>query len=200
MIFWTIGQGSEPVLRFFEPLVKGIHIPYPYPLVPGSKKWEPPNTGLFLFLITARRNPDLKVQLIGILYWSFLNSRVFCTWEIFSWQVFNTAARVNQQPPMHQLRMSPFNPFCGWTSSLPVEIFFFNSSLPRNSLPPASYLPPPTYHLPSPPPHTPSPELQRPRAAVERELELWLWSGSRNSWSWSWTGWSWSGTHAPTKR
>jgi hypothetical protein len=22
-------------------------------------------------------------------------------------------AGVNQQPPMHQLRMSPFNPFCG---------------------------------------------------------------------------------------
>ncbi len=88
---------------------------------------------------------------------------------------------------MHQLRMSPFKPFCGWTSSLPIEIFFFTSSLPRNSLPPPSYLPPPTYHLPSPtppptstllpttyqphPPLTPSPELQRPRAAVERELE-----------------------------
>ncbi len=80
-------------------------------------------------------------------------------------------AGVNQQPPMHQLRMSPFNPFCGWTSSLPVEIFFFTSSLPRNSLPPPSYLPPPTYHLPTPPPLTPSPELQRPRVAVERELE-----------------------------
>jgi hypothetical protein len=51
-------------------------------------------------------------------------------------------AGVNQQPPMHQLRMIPFNPFCGWTSSLPVEIFFFTSSLPRNSLPPPSYLPP----------------------------------------------------------
>ncbi len=61
-------------------------------------------------------------------------------------------ARMNQQPPMHQLRMSPFNPFCEWTSSLPVEIFFFTSPLPRNSLPPPSYLPPPTYHLPSPPP------------------------------------------------
>jgi hypothetical protein len=63
-----------------------------------------------------------------------------------------SSARVNQQPPMHQLRMSPFNPFCGWTSSLPVEIFLFTSSLPQNSLPPPSYLPPPTYHLPSPPP------------------------------------------------
>jgi hypothetical protein len=104
-------------------------------------------------------------------------------------------AGVNQQPPMHQLRMSLFNLFCEWTSSLPVEIFFFTSSLPRNSLPPPSYLPPPTYHLPTPPPLTPSPELQKPRAVVEQELELWMWSGS-----FSWTGWSWSRTHAPTKR
>ncbi len=59
---------------------------------------------------------------------------------------------MNKQPPMHQLKMSSFNPFCGWTSSLPVEIFFFTSSLPWNSVPPPSYLHPPTYHLPTPPP------------------------------------------------
>ncbi len=71
-------------------------------------------------------------------------------------------AGVNQQPPMHQLRMSPFNPFCGWTSSLPVEIFFFTSSLPQNSLPSPSYLPPLTYHLPSPAPLLPPPSYLPP--------------------------------------
>ncbi len=91
-------------------------------------------------------------------------------WQFQFWGSPDLAG-VNQQPPMHQLRMRPFNPFCGWTSSLPVEIFFFTSSLPRNSLPPPSYLPPPTYHLPTPPPLTPSLELQKPWVAVERELE-----------------------------
>jgi hypothetical protein len=73
---------------------------------------------------------------------------------------------------------------------LPARIIFFFPPLlypkifplPTYFLPPLSYLPstshPPTYHLPTPPPLTPSPELQRLRAAVERELELWLWSGS----------------------
>jgi hypothetical protein len=92
---------------------------------------------------------------------------------------------------MHQLRMSPLRPFSGWTkipSSLPDFFFFFPPLLypkifprPTYHLPPpvlpTTYLPPPTYHLPTPPPLTPSPELQRPRAAVERELELWSWSG-----------------------
>ncbi len=45
--------------------------------------------------------------------------------------------------------------------------FFFSPPL----YPEILYLPPPTYHLPSPPPLTPSPELQKPRAAVERELD-----------------------------
>jgi hypothetical protein len=71
---------------------------------------------------------------------------------------------------------------------LPARFFFFFFHLfstPKFSpVLPTTYLPPPTYHLPTPPSLTPSPELQRPRAAVERELELWLWS---------WSGWSWSG-------
>jgi hypothetical protein len=136
-------------------------------------------------------------------------------------------AGVNQQPPMHQLMMSPFNPFCGWTSSLPVEIFFSPPLCPE-----ILYLPPPTYPLlpttyqahppllPPPsylPPTNPTPPHSIARApetssgcgagagavAMERELErleLWLWSGSWSRWSWSWTGWSWSRTHAPTKR
>ncbi len=56
---------------------------------------------------------------------------------------------VNQQPPMHQFRMRPLRPFCGWTkipSSLPAWIFFFTSSLPQKF--PPSYLPPTN---PSPP-------------------------------------------------
>ncbi len=73
---------------------------------------------------------------------------------------------------------------------LPARFFFFFPPLlypkifprPTYHLPPpvlpTTYLPPPTYHLPTPPPLTPLPELQRPRAAVERELELWLWSWS----------------------
>jgi hypothetical protein len=33
---------SEQVLWFWEPLAKGIHIPYQYPLVPCSREWECP--------------------------------------------------------------------------------------------------------------------------------------------------------------
>jgi hypothetical protein len=89
-------------------------------------------------------------------------------------------AGVIQQPPMHQLRMSPFNLFCGWTSSLPVEIFFFTSFLPRNSLPPPSYLPP---TKPTPPPTStllPTTYQPHPRSLhrqSSRDLER-LWSGS----------------------
>jgi hypothetical protein len=107
---------------------------------------------------------------------------------------------VNQQPPMHQLRMSPFNPFCGWTSSLPVEIFFFTSSLPRNSLPPPSYLPPPTFHLPSPPPLLPPPSYLPPTNPTPPSLHRQSSRDLERLWSGSWSGWSWSGTHAPTKR
>ncbi len=74
----------------------------------------------------------------------------------------------------------------GWARSTRLRMnilparrdFFFHllSALKFSTSP--SYLPPPTYHLPTPPPLTPSPKLQRPQAAVERELELWLWSGS----------------------
>ncbi len=59
---------------------------------------------------------------------------------------------VNQQPPMHQLRMSPLKPFWGWTkntSSLPTGFFFRLFSTPKFSIPtylPPTYLPPPTSH------------------------------------------------------
>ncbi len=86
----------------------------------------------------------------------------YCFWNTWTIGAYGSRAGVNQQPPMHQLRMSLFNPFCGWTSSLPVEIFFSTSSLPRNSLPPPSYLPPPTYHLPSSPPLLPPPSYLPP--------------------------------------
>jgi hypothetical protein len=78
---------------------------------------------------------------------------------------------VNQQPPMHQLRMSPFNPFCGWTSSLPVRVFFFTSSLPRDSLP-TTYLPLPTYHLPTPPPPHSIARAPKTSSSSAREFEL----------------------------
>ncbi len=54
---------------------------------------------------------------------------------------------MNQHPPIHRLRMSPFSPFCGWTSSLPEVFFFFTSSLPH--LPPPPLLP--TTYEPHPP-------------------------------------------------
>jgi hypothetical protein len=86
---------------------------------------------------------------------------------------------------MHQLRMSSFNPFCGWTSSLLVEIFFFHLlSAPNFStsplLPTPSYLPPtnPT----SPPTSTLLPTTYQPHPPSlhrqsSRDLER-LWSGS----------------------
>ncbi len=75
-------------------------------------------------------------------------------------------AGVNQQPPMHQLRMSPFSPFCGWTSSLPEVFFFFTSSL--------SHLPPPSYPPSYLPPTNPTPPHSIAKAwVVERKLELW---------------------------
>jgi hypothetical protein len=98
-----------------------------------------------------------------------------------------TNAPVEDEPVQPVLRMN----------ILPARRDFFFHLL---SAPKFSTSPPPTYHLPTPPPLIPSPELQRPWAAVERELELWLWSGSWSGWSWSWNGWSWSGTHAPSKR
>ncbi len=102
---------------------------------------------------------------------------------------------------MHQLRMSPFSPFCGWTSSLPDVFFFFtwrvfffppllcptylpppippptSPVLPTTCLPPPTLnLPPlPTYHLRTPPPLTPSSELELWSCgvgAVELEQEL----------------------------
>jgi hypothetical protein len=60
---------------------------------------------------------------------------------------------------MHQLRMSPFNLFCGWTSFLPVEIFFHLLSAPKFSpspLLPTTYQPhPPSFH------HQSSRDLER---------------------------------------
>ncbi len=54
-------------------------------------------------------------------------------------------SRMNQQPPMHQLRMRPFKPFWGWTknTSSPTQSFWFfsTSSLPESfSLLPTSLL------------------------------------------------------------
>ncbi len=94
---------------------------------------------------------------------------------------------------MHQLRMSPFSPFCGWASSLPDVFFFFTSSLPHLPPPsyPPSYLPSPTYHLPPPsypkptspsylPPTNPTPpslHCQSSTCGAEaRAVELLLWS------------------------
>jgi hypothetical protein len=80
---------------------------------------------------------------------------------------------VNQQPPMHQFRMSPLLPFCGWTkipSSLPAWIFFFHLF----SAPKISPLLPTTYQ-----PLPPSLHRQSSRD-VEREQ---AWSWSRGCWS-----------------
>jgi hypothetical protein len=66
---------------------------------------------------------------------------------------------MNQQPPMHQLTMSPLKPFWGWTkntSSLLVSIVFFRLfSAPKFSSPtylPPTYLHPPIYISPFLPP------------------------------------------------
>ncbi len=75
---------------------------------------------------------------------------------------------MNQQPPMHQLRMSPFNPFCGWTSSLPVEIFF-SPPLCLEIL----YLPPPTYPL------LPTTYQPHPPHSITRVLETSSGCGAR---------------------
>jgi len=71
-----------------------------------------------------------------------------------------TNAPVEDEPVQPVLRMNIL---------LARRDFFFHLL----SAPKFSTSPPPTYHLPSPspPPLTPSPELQRPRAAMEWELE-----------------------------
>ncbi len=80
---------------------------------------------------------------------------------------------------MHQLRMSPFSPFCGWTSSLPEVFFFFHlfSAPPTSPVLPTTYLPPLTLNLPPPsylPPTNPTPRHSIARARiVERKFELW---------------------------
>jgi hypothetical protein len=90
-------------------------------------------------------------------------------------------AGVNQQPPMHQLWMSPLRPFFGWTkipSSLPAYYYFsYLFSTPK-----FSPLLPTTYQ-PLPPPLTPLPELQGRRAgesleqgSLEGSLEQRAWS------------------------
>jgi hypothetical protein len=89
-----------------------------------------------------------------------------------------TPAGVNQQPPMHQLRMKPLKPFSGWTKNTSPYLklliffnlfsapeFFPTSPLPPSHLPPTSQL---IFVL------TPSPELKsrwsasRSRASVNR--------------------------------
>jgi hypothetical protein len=73
-------------------------------------------------------------------------------WMVHWWVL----ARVNQQPPMHQLRMRLLKLFWGWTkntSSLAQSYWFFIlfSTLkvfPPTYLPPPIYVPPPTSHLP----------------------------------------------------
>jgi len=59
-------------------------------------------------------------------------------------------AGVNQQPPMHQLRMRPSKLFWGWTgnTSSPAQSFWFFQPLLCPKVFP-SYLPP--FHLPPPP-------------------------------------------------
>jgi hypothetical protein len=95
---------------------------------------------------------------------------------------------------MHQLRMSQFSPFCGWTSSLPdvfffsPDVFFFSPLLCPTYLPPpippptspvlpTTYLPPPTLNLPPLPTYhlrTPPPLHSIARARlVQRKLLLW---------------------------
>jgi len=113
-------------------------------------------------------------------------------------------AGVNQQPPLHQLRMRPLEPFWGWTkttSSLPKYIYIFPSLLcpktffsylpPTYLLPPTSYLPPPSYLPPTSPLLPPISYLRSasPKCRLERE-----WSGSpspsprREHQSWSGSG------------
>jgi hypothetical protein len=84
------------------------------------------------------------------------------TFAWLKWPSTYQWAGVNQQPPMHQLRMRPFKPFWGWiknTSSLAQSFWFLQpllypkvfpsylppSYLPRPSYLPPTYLPPPTY-------------------------------------------------------
>jgi hypothetical protein len=58
------------------------------------------------------------------------------------WRAFSQA-RVNQQPPMYQFRMRPFEPFRGWTkntSSFYAQGFFSPLLCPKIF---PSYLPPP---------------------------------------------------------
>ncbi len=82
---------------------------------------------------------------------------------------------MNQQPPMHQLRMSPLRPFSGWTkipSSLPAYIYFFHLfSTPKFSpLLPTTYQPlPPSLHRQS------SRDVEWERA-WSRSLEQRAWS------------------------
>jgi len=81
--------------------------------------------------------------------WQFWEFRSHARWILLS--------GVNQQAPMHQLRMRQFKPFWGWTknpSSSPAQGFFSPLLFPK-ILP--SYLPPPL--LPTSPLLPPSPHF-----------------------------------------
>jgi hypothetical protein len=103
-------------------------------------------------------------------------------WSLFNW------AGVNQQPSVHQFRITPF---WGWTkntSSSPAQGFFnplmcpkfFSSYLPTSPLLPPSYLP----HLISRSLHSKAQEMWNTRLEESGEFnieEKWIEEGKRNT-------------------
>ncbi len=77
-------------------------------------------------------------------------------WNKGSWILYTSKfvrssplAGVNQQPPVHQLRMRPFKLFWGWTQTHLSKAFLFSSSFAQGFFLPQSFPLLPTYLLPS---------------------------------------------------
>jgi len=100
-------------------------------------------------------------------------------------------AGVNQQPPMHQLRMRPLKPFRGWTkitSSLPKVIVFFRLFSAPKIFPPTyltpTYLPLPIYVSPLLPSHLPPPSYLPPTSylSFHRQTPGVVGTGAKREW------------------
>jgi hypothetical protein len=166
----TLGteEASENLMR----RTKIQKIPTPCTLYPKDKKKTRPLKCILAHFIVCQeflclfvlyqcwRRLMARAQTVGHGY--NLPLDLYQVMSIWSGTTWFARAGVNQQPPMHQLRMRPLKPF--WDEPKPHPpcpkiLFFSASTLPQNFslqptyLPPTSlllplpsYLPPPTSH------------------------------------------------------